>query len=81
MGEILVRNLEDEVIERLRTRAVAEKVSVEELARRALREAAKPAQDEVWAEVDRIRALSTPRPDFDSTQVIREWRDRGWHGD
>jgi len=79
VGQVLVRNLEDDVIVRLKAKARAEKISVEELARRALREVAKPSREEVVAEIDRIRALSVPS-DFDSTQVIREWRNRGRRG-
>ncbi len=80
MGQVLVRNLDDAVIARLKAKAKAEKISVEELARRALRDAVRPTKEEAWAEIDRIRAMSKPS-DFDSTQVIREGRDCGWRGD
>lgn len=80
MPQILIRNLEDDVVDRLKRRAKASGVSLEELARSALRDLAKPSRDEILAEIDRIRAMSTPS-DFDSTCVIREGRDRGWTGD
>jgi plasmid stability protein len=80
MGQVLVRKLEDEVIERLKAKAKASGRSPEEFARQTLREAAKPSREEVWAEIDRIREMNGPT-DFDSTAYIREMRDRGWPRD
>lgn len=80
MAQVLVRNIEDDVIRRLKEKAKASGTSLEEVARTALREAAKPSRESLWAEIDRIRAKSTPSS-FDSTEVIREVRDRGWAGD
>lgn len=80
MGQMLVRNLEDDVIERLRQLAKSEGVSLEEVSRRALRAHARPCQDEIIAAVESIRALSSPS-DADSTSYIREMRDRAWRGD
>ena len=80
MGQVLVRKLEDDVIKRLKAKAKASGRSLEEFARQALREAAKPSREEVWAEIDRIREMNGPT-DFDSTAYIREMRDRGWPRD
>ncbi len=80
MGQLLVRNLEDDVIERLRQKARSDGVSLEELSRRALRNYARPCRRDVLAEIDRTRALSKPSK-VDSTVYIREMRDRGWRGD
>ena len=80
MAQVLVRGLEQEVVDRLKAKAKASGTSLEEFARRALRDVARPAKEDVWAEIDRIRAMSTPS-DFDSTALIREMRDRGWQGD
>ena len=55
MGQILVRNLEDSVIERLKTRALKADKSLEQTVRDILTEAAKPSKDELWAEIDRLR--------------------------
>jgi antitoxin FitA len=80
MGQLLVRKLEDEVIERLKAKAKANGHSLEEFARHALRGASQPSREEVWAEIDRVRKMNGPT-DFDSTACIREMRDRGWPRD
>ena len=80
MAQVLVRGLEQEVVDRLKVKAKAAGSSLEEFARRTLRDAANPNRAEVWAEIDRIRA-STPKSDFDSTEYIRDMRERGWRGD
>lgn len=79
MGQIIIRKLEDEVIDRLKARARAAGTSLEEVARETLRAAVEPSRAEVLAEADRIRAMGDPSTK-DSTQVIREVRDRGWRG-
>ncbi len=43
MADISIRELDDEVVRRLRTRAARERVSVEELVRRILRDATRPS--------------------------------------
>ena len=80
MGQVLVRKLEDDVIRRLKAKAKASGRSLEDLARSALREAAKPCPEEVWAEIDRIREMNG-RSDFNSTAYLRQMRDRGWPRD
>jgi antitoxin FitA len=74
MGQILVRNLDDSVIERLKARAAREKSSLEQTVRQILEEASKPSKEEVWAEIDRIRERQ-PKSTIDSTAIIRAWRD------
>jgi plasmid stability protein len=74
MAQVLVRGLEQEVVDRLKAKAKASGTSLEEIARGALRDVARPAKEEAWAEIDRIRAL-TPQPLGDSTRLIREDRD------
>lgn len=69
MGQMLVRNIDDDVLLRLKAKAKASGTSLEEVARAALREAAKPCQEDIWAEVDRIRAMSHHSP-VDSTILI-----------
>ena len=78
MVDILVRNVDDKTAKRLKTKAKAAGISLSELAREALNNAAKPAKEETWAEADRIRAkirakLGHDLPD--STPGIREDRD------
>jgi plasmid stability protein len=46
LGQVLVRKLEDDVIRRLKAKAKASGRSLEDLARSALREAAKPCPEE-----------------------------------
>jgi plasmid stability protein len=73
MGQLLVRKLEDELIERLKAKARGN--SLEEFARAALRKAAEPSREELWAEIDRFRARIGPLSG-DSTAMIREDRDK-----
>ena len=54
MGEILVRNLDDSVIERLKARALNADKSLEQSVREILVAAAKPSRAEILAEMDRI---------------------------
>ena len=76
MGQILVRNLDDDVIERLKQRAKLANLSLEQQVRDILREAAKPDRQALLAEMDRIRATTRGRVTRDSTDVIREERDQ-----
>lgn len=80
MGQLLVRNLDDEVIARPTARAVKAGASLEQTAREILTDAARPSCVEVIDKIDRIRASSKPSPDMDSTQIFREWRDHGRDG-
>ncbi|HEX6143549.1 MAG TPA: ribbon-helix-helix protein, CopG family [Geminicoccaceae bacterium] len=78
MAQVLVRNLDDQVVERLRQRAKAEGKSLEQALRDLLTEAARPDREEILAEMDRIRAMTPAAPQTDSAELIREDRDRGW---
>lgn len=75
MGQILIRNLDDAAIERLKLRASEKNVPLERLIRDTLHEIARPTRDELWAEADRLRdeigAICA-----DSTAMVREDRDR-----
>jgi plasmid stability protein len=79
MGQILVRNLDDSVIERLKARALRSDKSLEQTVREILIEAAKPNREEALAEVNRIRDGIRARHggdiDFDITAAIRQDRD------
>jgi len=76
MGQILVRNLDDAIIKRLKQDASREGISLEEKARRVLAEAAKNNKQQLMEELKRIRAMSPPitEPPF-SQDLIREDRD------
>ena len=74
MVDILVRNVDDATAARLKAKAKAAGKSVGDTARDALKAFVKPSRAELWAEADRIRAMS-PYSDVDSTKLIREDRD------
>ena len=61
MGQVVIRNLDDRVLERLKERAAAQRKSLEQSLREILTEAARPSREELLAEVDRIRAMTPPR--------------------
>lgn len=79
MGQILIRNLKDSVIERLKQRALKADKSLEQTVREILTEAAKPSREETLAEINRIREAIRERHggdiDFDITAAIRQDRD------
>mgnify|MGYP000852743404 CR=1 FL=1 len=77
MAQVVIRNLDDEVIERLKARAADEKKSLEQKLRDVLTEAAKPSRAEVIEDLRRIRALSPPLPPGAplAEDLIREDRD------
>lgn len=70
----LVIDLDDAVIERLRLRAEARNVSLEDFLRDIIHEAARPTREELWAGADRLRAKFGPMPD-DPTDLTCEDRD------
>jgi len=78
LGQVIVRNLDDRVIARLKERAQAHGRSLEGELREIISEAARPRRPELLAELDRIRAMTPPGPPTDTTKIIREARDRGW---
>ncbi len=62
MAQVVIRNIDDSVVERLKQRAAARKQSLEQTLRDILTEAAKPSRVEVIEELARGRALSPPLP-------------------
>lgn len=74
MGQILVRNLDDGVIERLKQKANQNGQSLEQTLRQILADAAKPSRQEIVEEARRIRSMMPPST-LDSTELIREDRD------
>jgi plasmid stability protein len=73
MGQILLRNLDDAVIARVKARRSA-KTSLEKVLRQILTEAAKLIQSKVVAEIDVLRKQIGP-VSANSTDFIREDRD------
>jgi plasmid stability protein len=75
MATIIIRNLDDEVAERLRLQARLRGVSVEQEARRVLAEGTRLTRQQIAAEAAAIRARQ-PRSTVSSADLIREDRDR-----
>jgi plasmid stability protein len=79
MGQVVIRNLDDHVLERLKARAAEQRKSLEQSLRELLNEAARPSRAELLAEVDRIRAMTPPRKRGirypSAEEMIREDRD------
>jgi plasmid stability protein len=79
LGQVIIRNIDDRVIGRLKARAAAQRKSLEQSLRDLLTEAAKPNRAELLADLERIRAM-TPPPKPGATyptaeELIREDRD------
>lgn len=78
MGQILVRKVDDEALERLRILADERKLSLEAFARLALEDAARQKSQEelrqALAELDELRK-SWPKGGQDSTKILRALRD------
>jgi antitoxin FitA len=76
MGQVLVRNLDDAVIERLKQKAAARGTSLEQVMREALAAAAAVDERQAWvARMDALRAQVPFDPDWDAVAAIREGRD------
>lgn len=75
MATIIIRNLDDEVAERLRLQARLRGVSVEQEARRVLAEGTRPSRAEIAARAAAIRARQRPHRSR-SVDLIREDRER-----
>jgi plasmid stability protein len=80
VGQVIIRNIDDRVVERLKARAMAQRKSLEQSLRDLLTEAAKPSRAELLAELERIRAMkppSKPGATFPTAEeLIREDRDK-----
>jgi len=75
MATIIIRNLDDEVAERLKLQARLRGSSVEQEARRLLTEGTKLSRKEIAAEAAAMRARQ-PRSSVSSVDLIRQDRDR-----
>lgn len=77
MANIMIRNLDDEVIETLRTRAKAHHRSLEAELRRILTNIAKPGGAvDLQVLAERIAAMSPAVGQTDSVELLREDRSR-----
>jgi plasmid stability protein len=79
MGQVVIRNIDDQVLDRLKARAAEQHKSLEQSLRELLAEAAKPSRAELIAELDRIQAMTPARqpgkPYPTAEQLVRESRD------
>ncbi len=75
MGQIIVRNLDDAVIAKLKTLASANNTSLEQTVRDILSAVIEDDREAVWAAIDAAREAQKPSP-VSSTDFIREDRDR-----
>jgi antitoxin FitA len=77
MAQVLIRNVDDDVIERLKVKAAAEKKSLDQKLRDILADAARPSRAERVEEMRRIRSMSPPLPAGAprAEDLIREDRD------
>ncbi len=77
MANLTIRNLDDEVVVKLKARAKAHHRSLEAELRALLSEvAARPSREEFLKAADRIAAMTPDVKQTDSTKIIREFRDR-----
>jgi len=77
MASVTIRNLDDEVVARLKNRAKANKRSLEaELRETLTRSAGSMTREELIAFAKRVAAQTPDVPQTDSTELIREDRDR-----
>lgn len=77
MAQVLIRNIKDDVLARLKAKAEAEGVSLETYLRAKLNDAARPSRAEIIAQIDAIRATTRPWRPGDPTSVdyVREGRE------
>lgn len=77
MANLTIRNLDDEVVEKLKVRADSNNRSLEAELRSILAQASEtPTPRQMKAIAERIAAMTPDVPQTDSTALIREDRDR-----
>lgn len=75
MGQIVIRDLDDNLLNRLKRRAELNHRTLDEEVHVILLEAAAADRREKLAQIDRIRAMTPNRLGTDSAALIREDRD------
>lgn len=76
MGQLLIRNVDDQIIETLKLKAERNGHSLEQELRAILKEAAGPTVEERLAMIDRVRAMQKRPTKMLSEDIIRKMRDR-----
>ncbi|MES1200812.1 MAG: hypothetical protein ABUS57_05125 [Pseudomonadota bacterium] len=77
MAQVLIRNIEDDVLERLKKKAADRGLSLEAYLRTVVTENAGPSHAEIISEIDKIRQSVRPWQPGDATaeEIVREMRD------
>jgi len=75
MAQVIIRDLDDAVVERLKRRAADHGVSVEQELRAIITAAVRPTKEEMIAQMRRIRARTRPGKFPSAEEMIREDRD------
>jgi plasmid stability protein len=78
VAQVLIRDLPDDVVERLKAKASANGRSLEAHLRVVLEEASTYDRSELLAIAERIAERSRGRPQTDSADIIRQSRDANW---
>ncbi len=76
MAQVLIRDVTPEVVDKLKARAQRNRRSLEAELRIICEQAAQETTVDMRAEVERVRTLFTGRHFEDSTELVREDRDR-----
>ena len=77
MASVTIRNLDDDVVAKLKARAKANHRSLEAELRQLLSDAAREtARQDFIAAARRIREMTPNTPQTDSVEILRELRDR-----
>jgi antitoxin FitA len=76
MGQLLVRNLPDDLVNALKERAAKHGRSTEAEHRAILEETLKASAGDFWEKARQSRERTRGMNLGDSTDIIREWRDR-----
>lgn len=58
MGQVVIRNIDDRILDRLKLRAAGQRKSLEQSLRDLLTDAAKPSRVGLVADLERIRAMA-----------------------
>jgi hypothetical protein len=74
MPDLLVRDIDAELYERIKKSADQQGKSLAQTVRDLVAEKLRPSKDELWDKARRLREKIGKVSD-DSTQIIREWRD------
>lgn len=76
MAQLIVRNIDDELVRILKERATRHGRSAEAEHREILKEALQPSRADFWERARWFRENVAGKQRTDSTDIVREWRDR-----